>query len=138
MSFNFFPYSKVMCFSSFQILSAFSDKELAAYAKAGAVADEALGAIRTVIAFGGQKRELERSGRSFVHWLKELAFITFCYLFFCGMRATVLTVTKSQTQTEDTFSTQACTRVYCFPLPNINPLPTKHMHPLLMAGGCQT
>ena len=29
-----------MCFSSFQILSAFSDKELAAYAKAGAVAEE--------------------------------------------------------------------------------------------------
>ncbi|XP_057588762.1 phosphatidylcholine translocator ABCB4 isoform X1 [Hippopotamus amphibius kiboko] len=43
-----------------KILSAFSDKELAAYAKAGAVAEEALGAIRTVIAFGGQKRELKR------------------------------------------------------------------------------
>uniref|UniRef100_A0A8D0WUE8 Phosphatidylcholine translocator ABCB4 n=1 Tax=Sus scrofa TaxID=9823 RepID=A0A8D0WUE8_PIG len=39
---------------------AFSDKELAAYAKAGAVAEEALGAIRTVIAFGGQSKELER------------------------------------------------------------------------------
>ncbi|KAM5203433.1 phosphatidylcholine translocator ABCB4 isoform 2-T2 [Hipposideros larvatus] len=43
-----------------KILSAFSDKELAAYAKAGAVAEEALGAIRTVIAFGGQDKELER------------------------------------------------------------------------------
>ncbi|XP_047418462.1 phosphatidylcholine translocator ABCB4 isoform X2 [Sciurus carolinensis] len=43
-----------------KILSAFSDKELAAYAKAGAVAQEALGAIRTVIAFGGQNKELER------------------------------------------------------------------------------
>ncbi|EHH52372.1 hypothetical protein EGM_12801 [Macaca fascicularis] len=43
-----------------KILSAFSDKELAAYAKAGAVAEEALGAIRTVIAFGGQNKELER------------------------------------------------------------------------------
>ncbi|XP_012860104.1 phosphatidylcholine translocator ABCB4 [Echinops telfairi] len=43
-----------------KILSAFTDKELAAYAKAGAVAEEALGAIRTVIAFGGQKKELER------------------------------------------------------------------------------
>ncbi|XP_059789995.1 phosphatidylcholine translocator ABCB4 isoform X8 [Balaenoptera ricei] len=43
-----------------KILSAFSDKELAAYAKAGAVAEEALGAIRTVIAFGGQNRELKR------------------------------------------------------------------------------
>ncbi|XP_027429370.1 phosphatidylcholine translocator ABCB4 isoform X2 [Zalophus californianus] len=43
-----------------KILSAFSDKELAAYAKAGAAAEEALGAIRTVIAFGGQNKELER------------------------------------------------------------------------------
>uniref|UniRef100_A0A8C6F7D2 Phosphatidylcholine translocator ABCB4 n=1 Tax=Monodon monoceros TaxID=40151 RepID=A0A8C6F7D2_MONMO len=43
-----------------KILSAFSDKELAAYAKAGAVAEEALGAIKTVIAFGGQNRELKR------------------------------------------------------------------------------
>lgn len=31
-----------------------------AYAKAGAVAEEVLAAIRTVIAFGGQKKELER------------------------------------------------------------------------------
>lgn len=44
-----------------KILSTFSDKELAAYAKAGAVAEEALGAIRTVIAFGGQNKMLERS-----------------------------------------------------------------------------
>ncbi|XP_006891547.1 PREDICTED: multidrug resistance protein 3 [Elephantulus edwardii] len=43
-----------------KILSAFTDKELAAYAKAGAVAEEALGAIRTVIAFGGQNKELQR------------------------------------------------------------------------------
>ncbi|XP_022371091.1 phosphatidylcholine translocator ABCB4 isoform X3 [Enhydra lutris kenyoni] len=43
-----------------KILSAFSDRELAAYAKAGAMAEEALGAIRTVIAFGGQNKELER------------------------------------------------------------------------------
>ena len=45
---------------------------------------------------------------------------------------------KESDTTEDTYSTQACTRVYGFPLPNINPLPTKHIHPLLMAGGCQT
>ena len=42
------------------ILSSFTDKELHAYAKAGAVAEEVLAAIRTVIAFGGQKKELER------------------------------------------------------------------------------
>ncbi|XP_072507673.1 phosphatidylcholine translocator ABCB4 isoform X3 [Notamacropus eugenii] len=46
-----------------KILSAFSDKELAAYAKAGAVAEEALSAIKTVIAFGGQSKELERYQR---------------------------------------------------------------------------
>ncbi|KAH0627478.1 hypothetical protein JD844_003227 [Phrynosoma platyrhinos] len=35
-------------------------KELAAYAKAGSVAEEVLTAIRTVIAFGGQKKEIQR------------------------------------------------------------------------------
>uniref|UniRef100_A0AC11D3C6 Uncharacterized protein n=1 Tax=Ovis aries TaxID=9940 RepID=A0AC11D3C6_SHEEP len=43
-----------------KILSSFTDKELLAYTKAGAVAEEVLAAIRTVIAFGGQKKELER------------------------------------------------------------------------------
>ncbi|XP_060052280.1 ATP-dependent translocase ABCB1 isoform X2 [Erinaceus europaeus] len=43
-----------------KILSSFTDKELLAYAKAGAVAEEVLAAIRTVIAFGGQKKELAR------------------------------------------------------------------------------
>uniref|UniRef100_A0A452DY09 Multidrug resistance protein 1 n=1 Tax=Capra hircus TaxID=9925 RepID=A0A452DY09_CAPHI len=43
-----------------KILSSYTDKELLAYAKAGAVAEEVLAAIRTVISFGGQKKELER------------------------------------------------------------------------------
>ncbi|CAM5112321.1 unnamed protein product [Natator depressus] len=43
-----------------KLLSAFTDKELTAYAKAGAVAEEVLAAIRTVIAFGGQKKEIKR------------------------------------------------------------------------------
>ena len=34
--------------------------ELSAYAKAGAVAEEVFGAIRTVVAFGGQDKENER------------------------------------------------------------------------------
>ncbi|ETE61509.1 Multidrug resistance protein 1 [Ophiophagus hannah] len=50
--------SKLVSFP--QILSSFTNKELAAYAKAGSVAEEVLGAIRTVIAFGGQKKEIER------------------------------------------------------------------------------
>ncbi|XP_010631196.1 ATP-dependent translocase ABCB1-like isoform X1 [Fukomys damarensis] len=43
-----------------KVLSSFTDKELSAYAKAGSVAEEVLAAIRTVIAFGGQNKELER------------------------------------------------------------------------------
>ena len=35
-------------------------KELKAYAKAGAVAEEVLGALRTVVAFSGQNKECER------------------------------------------------------------------------------
>ncbi|KAF6085255.1 ATP binding cassette subfamily B member 1 [Phyllostomus discolor] len=47
-----------------KLLSSFTNKELCAYAKAGAVAEEVLAAIRTVIAFGGQKKELERYNRN--------------------------------------------------------------------------
>uniref|UniRef100_F7E6I5 ATP binding cassette subfamily B member 1 n=1 Tax=Ornithorhynchus anatinus TaxID=9258 RepID=F7E6I5_ORNAN len=47
-----------------KILSSFTDQELKAYAKAGAVAEEVLSAIRTVIAFGGQKKELERYNKN--------------------------------------------------------------------------
>ncbi|XP_069504489.1 ATP-dependent translocase ABCB1 isoform X2 [Ambystoma mexicanum] len=43
-----------------KVLSSFTNKELTAYAKAGAVAEEVLSAIRTVIAFGGQKKETIR------------------------------------------------------------------------------
>ncbi|CAL8390729.1 bile salt export pump isoform X2 [Gadus morhua] len=39
-------------------------RELAAYAKAGAVADEVLSAIRTVAAFGGEDKEVERYDRN--------------------------------------------------------------------------
>ncbi|XP_032093915.1 ATP-dependent translocase ABCB1 isoform X1 [Thamnophis elegans] len=50
-----------------KILSAFTHKELAAYAKAGSVAEEVLGSIRTVIAFGGQKKEIERYHKNLEH-----------------------------------------------------------------------
>ncbi|KAM8980890.1 ATP-dependent translocase ABCB1-like [Sarcophilus harrisii] len=46
-----------------KILSSFTEKESLAYAKAGAVAEEVLAAIRTVIAFGGQKKALKRYNR---------------------------------------------------------------------------
>lgn len=37
-----------------------TSKELEAYAKAGAVAEEVFGAVRTVVAFGGQEKEAQR------------------------------------------------------------------------------
>uniref|UniRef100_A0A674AXM9 ABC-type xenobiotic transporter n=1 Tax=Salmo trutta TaxID=8032 RepID=A0A674AXM9_SALTR len=42
------------------ILATLTSKELSAYAKAGAVAEEILVAIRTVVAFNGQKKAVER------------------------------------------------------------------------------
>ena len=42
------------------MLTSFTSKELKAYAKAGAIAEEVLGSLRTVYAFGGQKKEVER------------------------------------------------------------------------------
>nr|XP_048289551.1 multidrug resistance protein 2 isoform X3 [Myodes glareolus] len=47
-----------------KVMTSFTNKELLAYAKAGAVAEEVLAAIRTVIAFGGQKKELARYNKN--------------------------------------------------------------------------
>ncbi|XP_076808163.1 ATP-dependent translocase ABCB1-like [Clavelina lepadiformis] len=44
----------------FKITTAFTKKELDAYAKAGAVAEEVLSSIRTVVAFDGQQKEINR------------------------------------------------------------------------------
>lgn len=41
-------------------MSKFTAYELKAYAKAGSVADEVLSSMRTVAAFGGEKKEVER------------------------------------------------------------------------------
>lgn len=43
-----------------QAVAKLTGRELKAYAKAGAVADEVLSCIRTVAAFGGEKKEVER------------------------------------------------------------------------------
>ena len=43
-----------------QATSALSSDEQKHYASAGAVAEEVLSSIRTVVAFGGQKKETER------------------------------------------------------------------------------
>uniref|UniRef100_A0A4W3J9S0 ATP-binding cassette, sub-family B (MDR/TAP), member 4 n=1 Tax=Callorhinchus milii TaxID=7868 RepID=A0A4W3J9S0_CALMI len=49
-----------------KILSSFTNQEQTAYAKAGAVAEEVLGSIRTVVAFGGQKKEIERYHKNLI------------------------------------------------------------------------
>ncbi|KAM7420778.1 hypothetical protein PAMA_015141 [Pampus argenteus] len=43
-----------------KVLTTFTSKEQSAYAKAGAVAEEVLSAVRTVFAFSGQDREIKR------------------------------------------------------------------------------
>ncbi|KAM4567936.1 ATP-dependent translocase ABCB1 [Fundulus diaphanus] len=47
-----------------KLLANFTTKEQSAYAKAGAVAEEVLSAIRTVYAFSGQKKEIERYNKN--------------------------------------------------------------------------
>ena len=44
--------------------SFFATREQSAYAKAGAVSEEVLSSIRTVVAFGGQKQEIDRYERN--------------------------------------------------------------------------
>uniref|UniRef100_A0A671WTA5 ATP-binding cassette, sub-family B (MDR/TAP), member 4 n=1 Tax=Sparus aurata TaxID=8175 RepID=A0A671WTA5_SPAAU len=47
-----------------KVLTSFTSKEQTAYAKAGAVAEEVLSAIRTVFAFSGQDREIKRYNKN--------------------------------------------------------------------------
>jgi hypothetical protein len=49
-----------MFFVFLQLTTASTTKELSAYAKAGAIASEALSCIKTVIVFGGQEKECQR------------------------------------------------------------------------------
>ncbi|XP_041798486.1 ATP-binding cassette, sub-family B (MDR/TAP), member 4 [Chelmon rostratus] len=47
-----------------KVLASFTSKEQTAYAKAGAVAEEVLSAIRTVFAFSGQEKEIKRYNKN--------------------------------------------------------------------------
>ncbi|XP_041649046.1 ATP-binding cassette, sub-family B (MDR/TAP), member 4 [Cheilinus undulatus] len=49
-----------------KVLASFTTKEQTAYAKAGAVAEEVLSSIRTVFAFSGQNREIQRYNKNLV------------------------------------------------------------------------
>ncbi|XP_032450325.1 bile salt export pump isoform X4 [Lynx canadensis] len=74
-------------------LSRFTDYELKAYAKAGSVADEVISSMRTVAAFGGEKKEVERYEKNLVfaqRWgIRKgivMGFFTgfmWCLIFFC-------------------------------------------------------
>jgi len=52
--------SLLPCLFNAQMMMSTATKELAAYAKAGAVAEEVLSSIRTVVAFNGQDKECIR------------------------------------------------------------------------------
>ncbi|XP_061633407.1 ATP-dependent translocase ABCB1-like isoform X1 [Phyllopteryx taeniolatus] len=54
------PLLVVMAGVFSKVLASFTSREQTAYAKAGAVAEEVLSAIRTVFAFSGQQREIGR------------------------------------------------------------------------------
>ena len=43
-----------------RVQTSFAEKETEAYGKAGSLVEEVLSAIRTVVAFGGQKKEVDR------------------------------------------------------------------------------
>lgn len=43
-----------------KVMGALSNKEQTAYSEAGSVAEEAISSIRTVVAFGGEKDEMQR------------------------------------------------------------------------------
>ncbi|KAM4706234.1 ATP-binding cassette sub-family B member 5-like [Rhinophrynus dorsalis] len=49
---------------SSKMMVSLTSKELSAYAKAGAVAEEVLTSIRTVVAFGGQDKEIKRYSKN--------------------------------------------------------------------------
>lgn len=46
-----------------QFVTQFTSKEQSAYARAGAIAEEVFSSIRTVMAFGGEQKEVQRYGR---------------------------------------------------------------------------
>jgi ABC-type bacteriocin/lantibiotic exporter with double-glycine peptidase domain len=63
-----------------KVQSSFAEKEMEAYGKAGAIAEEALSAIRTVVAFGGQDNEIGRYEKNLqgakksapLHWIQRV------------------------------------------------------------------
>ncbi|KAK9877119.1 hypothetical protein WA026_016865 [Henosepilachna vigintioctopunctata] len=65
----------LICFGVMAILSTkLSKKESDAYGSAGSIAEEVLGTIRTVLAFGGESKEMERYDSNLIHAKKNNIF----------------------------------------------------------------
>ena len=56
------PFMVIFGGMAAKVQSSFAEREMSAYGKAGAIAEEALSAIRTVVAFGGQDKEVVQYG----------------------------------------------------------------------------
>ena len=52
------PFTAIFGGVAAKVQTSFAEKEMKAYGRAGAVAEEVLAAIRTVVAFGGQEKEV--------------------------------------------------------------------------------
>ena len=57
---GFAPLIALTGFLTGKVMAAFTSKEQASYAAAGAIAEEVISSIRTVVAFGGEKDEIKR------------------------------------------------------------------------------
>lgn len=98
-----------------------TSRELKAYAKAGAVADEVLSAIRTVAAFGGEAKEVDRC-----HSLQRLCScewlvlppVQITWTFFTGMTKTLqkLRAGVSKKAPSSEFSKDTCGASFSFAL----------------------
>jgi len=54
------PFMVIFGGMAAKVQSSFAEKEMEAYGKAGVIAQEVLSGIRTVVAFGGQEKEIDR------------------------------------------------------------------------------
>merc|ERR1719295_1419289 len=54
------PFMVIFGGMATKVQSSFAEKEMEAYGKAGAIAEEVLSGVRTVVAFGGEEKEIKR------------------------------------------------------------------------------
>ena len=63
-----------------KVMASLTSKEQTAYAEAGAIAEQAISAIRTVVAFGGEGEELKRFFLSFSFFFHFLFYLLVMWL----------------------------------------------------------